>query len=232
MDGLVSPIKACDNIEVVLGLFSSIALERLTLGQCDTIAQNVHFRRCSGCRNSYYCSYECQKFDWRTGGHREHCTRREPALQRFLRDALLTADYEAAKYSTIYPQKVRFMAAHPDEQFFTLFDYTAGAVHIEVLPIAGEFAQSRFGWDAEWRHDVERAVRSGGRMQLDVMIIAAGDRVQYLVVPLRQRAHAHETLKRLAVESPFARDPLDLLWLIEQLSDSTLQPQLDGLQIH
>ncbi|KAJ6471726.1 hypothetical protein C8R47DRAFT_742306 [Mycena vitilis] len=171
MDGLTQTIRACDNIE------------------CTTIAPNVHFRRCSRCRSSYYCSYECQQLDWRTGGHREHCTRDSPHRlcesqnfnvreRSFLRDALLKHDYEAAKYSTIYPQEVIFMAAHPDEQLFTFFDYTNGPVSIEIHSTAGAFAQGFFSGDAEWRHDVARAARSGGRMQLDVMSMRAGHRAQ------------------------------------------------------
>ncbi|KAJ7646437.1 hypothetical protein DFH06DRAFT_1476486 [Mycena polygramma] len=225
MDGLTQTIRACDNIE------------------CTTIAPNVQFRRCSRCRSSYYCSYECQKLDWRTGGHREHCTRDSAYRlcesqnfnvreRSFLRDALLKHDYDAAKYSTIYPQKVIFMAAHPDEQLFTFFDYTAGPLSIEIHSTTGAFAQDFFSGDAEWRHDVERAARSGGRMQLDVMVIRAGDRAQYLVIPLRQSLQVHETLKRLALESPFAREPVDLPQLIEQIRDLSLKLDLECIQIH
>jgi hypothetical protein len=30
-------------------------------------------KRCSKCHAVYYCSRQCQEWDWRVGGHRVHC---------------------------------------------------------------------------------------------------------------------------------------------------------------
>jgi MYND finger len=30
--------------------------------------------RCTGCSVAYYCSRECQKQDWKSGGHKQTCT--------------------------------------------------------------------------------------------------------------------------------------------------------------
>ncbi|KAJ7917435.1 hypothetical protein B0H13DRAFT_2442567 [Mycena leptocephala] len=48
-------MKACDNLE------------------CAEIGVKDRFKRCSGCKSLYYCSPECQAFDWNTGGHRTAC---------------------------------------------------------------------------------------------------------------------------------------------------------------
>ncbi len=31
------------------------------------------FLKCAGCRRALYCSRECQKVDWKEGGHRGDC---------------------------------------------------------------------------------------------------------------------------------------------------------------
>ncbi|KAJ7652380.1 hypothetical protein DFH06DRAFT_1205994 [Mycena polygramma] len=46
--------RACDNME------------------CGIILERAKFRRCSGCRNLFYCSTPCQRRDW-DSGHRESC---------------------------------------------------------------------------------------------------------------------------------------------------------------
>ncbi|KAJ7633453.1 hypothetical protein DFH06DRAFT_692500 [Mycena polygramma] len=51
---LVRP-AACDNIE------------------CGSIDARPNFKRCSGCKSTYYCSKQCQITDWRHGGHRRIC---------------------------------------------------------------------------------------------------------------------------------------------------------------
>ena len=34
-------------------------------------------RMCSRCKMTFYCSAECQKTHWKTGGHKQHCVARE-----------------------------------------------------------------------------------------------------------------------------------------------------------
>ncbi|KAJ7159375.1 hypothetical protein C8R43DRAFT_994521 [Mycena crocata] len=220
---MVESWKACDNVE------------------CGKVMEHLNFRRCSACRNFYYCSLACQKVDWREGGHREICTTEDSFRlgenqnfstreRTFFRDVLLTWDYEMLARTVIYPQKVLFMARHPGTPYFTLFDYTHGRVRLEVLALDGELALREFGQNAEWRHDVVRAGRSQGRMQLDVMAISAGNQIRYFLVPLRAESpHIHNTLERLARESPFARDPPDLSRLIEQIRSPELEPEFEGI---
>ena len=35
--------------------------------------ENEPLLRCTGCKNTYYCSVECQRRDWIKGGHRQSC---------------------------------------------------------------------------------------------------------------------------------------------------------------
>lgn len=40
---------------------------------CKINQQEVNLFKCAGCKSSMYCSKECQKVSWSTGGHRTHC---------------------------------------------------------------------------------------------------------------------------------------------------------------
>jgi hypothetical protein len=46
----------------------------LTCRACGTSEQIVaDMKRCSKCQSVYYCSRQCQEWDWRVGGHRVYC---------------------------------------------------------------------------------------------------------------------------------------------------------------
>jgi hypothetical protein len=36
------------------------------------VTDNV-MKRCSKCQKVYYCSRQCQEWDWRSGGHKQNC---------------------------------------------------------------------------------------------------------------------------------------------------------------
>jgi hypothetical protein len=80
MDEFNSPefvsFKACDNIAVRLTLVDlpNIKLTHpSSILQCGEIDERKYFSRCSRCNAAYYCDDECQKADWRQGGHRGVC---------------------------------------------------------------------------------------------------------------------------------------------------------------
>ncbi|KAJ7663261.1 hypothetical protein DFH06DRAFT_1296101 [Mycena polygramma] len=132
-----------------------------------------------------------------TGEHQRDLTARE---RPFLR-AVLLHDYEQGQWSTIAAQHLSFMATHPGEAFFTLFDYRRGRVKISVHPVAGfagEGSKSPTA-SAEWKNDVARAAQSGGQLEIHVMLIPEGSHSRYLLVPLRSSSQRkHKMLKRLA----------------------------------
>lgn len=68
-------------------------------------------------------------------------------------------------------------------------------------------------------------------MELDVVGLPAGERTQYLVVPLRQDVEIHELLKCLTTDSPFARDPPDIAQLTEEIA-AAFESGSKGLEIH
>ncbi|KAI6016217.1 hypothetical protein EDC04DRAFT_542494 [Pisolithus marmoratus] len=43
--------------------------------RCTRVDSFGSFRRCGGCLHSFYCSKECQRFDWQQGKHKAYCKR-------------------------------------------------------------------------------------------------------------------------------------------------------------
>ncbi|KAJ7062777.1 hypothetical protein C8F01DRAFT_1368496 [Mycena amicta] len=114
--------KACDNI------------------QCGLITHKNRFKRCSQCKDAYYCSSNCQVADWQ-GGHRKVCDKRRSLglarhgfHQRCYIQALMQQDYERHK-SFIYGKYFDLMLANPElnsARFCTCFDYSTLQVHVTV----------------------------------------------------------------------------------------------------
>ncbi|KAJ6505689.1 hypothetical protein C8R47DRAFT_1315893 [Mycena vitilis] len=186
--------RACDNIK------------------CAQIRKRRAFRRCAGCLSFYYCSAECQHIDWRDGGHRAACTPGSSfhlgeqqhdlnVRQRAFLRAVLLQDYKEGQWSTVAAQHLSFMAKHPGEAYFTLFDYRRGRVEISVHPVSGFAGEGSepLTASAEWKNDVARAAQSGERLEIHVMVIPQGKRSRYLVVPLHSNnVRKQNTLKTLA----------------------------------
>ncbi|KAJ7128771.1 hypothetical protein C8R43DRAFT_1027119 [Mycena crocata] len=204
------PDKTCDNME------------------CNLIESKTEFSRCSGCLNVYYCSAECQKSDWRTGGHRNVCAeygnltlsaRNNPSVRErdFLR-AYLDAEYTDSKGS-IYAQHTLCLQRFPNSTLVTVFDYTNGPVDISVHPLESESArvQELRAYGAEWEYSVARARRSGGRMVLHVVRTQQGRAApRYVLVPLRKTGSGVDTLlEEFAASLPTPHNvPLvEELWL-------------------
>lgn len=64
--------KARDNMEVSSNLTPPSHANDWIL-KCGIIREQTAFRRCSSCQQVYYCSADCQRLDWRKGGHSEAC---------------------------------------------------------------------------------------------------------------------------------------------------------------
>ncbi|KAJ7884512.1 hypothetical protein B0H13DRAFT_2343628 [Mycena leptocephala] len=217
-DSRASPfLRACDNV------------------RCGRICEKALLKRCTACLSFYYCSRECQRIDWREGGHREACS---PSYsfrlgagdfsvrERLFMRAVLARDYEAAKWTTVYPQQVTFMAAHPGATYFTLFDYRARQVKITVNAISAPHGGGP-DWDAwdgpaawealvsspEWINDTTaRLANSGYKLQLHVMAVAKGAHTSYVVVPLRTNdVETYQALARIASTSPRSGNISDLV---------------------
>ncbi|KAJ7708652.1 hypothetical protein B0H17DRAFT_1191167 [Mycena rosella] len=177
--GLLVARRACDNLE------------------CPEIRTDDALSRCASCQNAFYCSKPCQVADW-TAGHRKLCAsprnnhhkesaHLSGANRGFLR-ALLDHDYEAAR-ADILGAQLRFLRAHPGHPCFVKFDYAAGRVKWQV----GSVTDTRVEFGA-------RTARSGGRVELHVMVVSEGGaRQRGTAFPMRSDSAAvHDRLVALA----------------------------------
>ena len=48
------------------------------LGQCHRCLKHGANRKCSKCKEVFYCSQECQVYDWKQGGHKATCGKEVP----------------------------------------------------------------------------------------------------------------------------------------------------------
>ncbi|KAJ7625980.1 hypothetical protein FB45DRAFT_1030303 [Roridomyces roridus] len=133
---------------------------------CKVSPNRDDFRRCSGCQTAAYCSQACQRADW-TEGHRDDCRLHLAARVSsqtglphrhclFLR-ILLRMDYIRLRMP-IAIDMVRFMAENPDTPLLVDFDYTGGAVKVNVWPL------SMVDRAAIGMPHSQRLARAGGRL--------------------------------------------------------------------
>ncbi|KAJ7142291.1 hypothetical protein C8R44DRAFT_846395 [Mycena epipterygia] len=195
--------KACDNLK------------------CDTaIGLKSQFRRCGSCQSMYYCSAECQTADWTSGGHRATCHHlrsirlREPPLstrERSFFRALLHHDYEAAKPG-ILRQQVLAWTKNPAATLYTSFDYSAGAVVVRVSPIPGSGdngnAEAR-DWAVLWKDYRERAARSGGKMELHLLVTDEGNTSRRRLFVMRSATGGVDEAKKRIVAGRMPREERD-----------------------
>ncbi|KAJ7482561.1 hypothetical protein FB451DRAFT_1555624 [Mycena latifolia] len=215
--------RACDNLE------------------CGKMQDRSDFRRCSGCKSSYYCSTECQMADWKRGGHRNHCGSRSTLSladtssclldfheRKFIR-ALVQEEYET-QITKLCKAQVTFMnRGNHGHRFFTLFDYTCEPVQISIdCVVASPMAAALKDAGPEWTHLIERLAESKGRIQLHVIRVPHGSDVRFWVVPLRTNSpQLHDALQAFA-ESSSADDH-------EAVADgvqSILENTSDRVEIH
>ncbi|KAJ7213069.1 hypothetical protein GGX14DRAFT_696952 [Mycena pura] len=221
LDGLRSS-RACDNLE------------------CGKIQDSSRCRRCSGCKTHYYCSSDCQTADWKHGGHRNHCgslvllslgesSCRLGFRERTFLRAVVQQDY-ADGIPSICETQVIFMANHPADRFFTLFDYTHNLLRISV----GSAVNSLISDDlkkagSEWTDILSRASRSAGRVQLHVIRVSEGSDTRLWVIPLRTNSpQVHNALRQLARSIPAGSKHEDISHEVERI----LEDVVDLVEIH
>ncbi|KAJ7163183.1 hypothetical protein C8R46DRAFT_1221969 [Mycena filopes] len=179
--------------------------------KCYYVGIHADLKRCSGCRNVYYCSRECQITDWKEGGHRGSCSlQRTLSLgsecgltltERSWMRALLHADYSATELE-IYSEVVLCLRKFPDAGYLVIFDYTDMLCTTAVYSLAtddwGSHAAIRDN-RAEWEDYLTRAARSEGRLTIHAMCCRNGEGKKYWIIPLRARTSTiQDGLKRIA----------------------------------
>ncbi|KAF8160430.1 hypothetical protein K438DRAFT_2071018 [Mycena galopus ATCC 62051] len=165
--------KACDNTE------------------CGAIRERTEFKRCSECLGVYYCSPECQKIDWTRGDHRAACQSIRMFVFKnsnlgarnisFMRE-LLHRDVTARRYAhhigRLESQQLSALralaGANELDPFVTVMDYTHGepTMHIDGLSRAQQ--RDILSHQINWGDHIARMARSGGRVELHVMVIQDG----------------------------------------------------------
>ncbi|KAJ7684194.1 hypothetical protein DFH06DRAFT_1462574 [Mycena polygramma] len=143
--------------------------------QCGNIHRKRDLMCCSSCKQQYYCSQRCQSVDW-NDGHREACARTTSLNQidpedvsarnrSFLR-ALIDYDYNENQ-ANILQWELDFMTEHPGELPCLIFNYTHSTEPWMFRFVGGNTLLER------WPHEVSRAARSGGRIQLHMALVPA-----------------------------------------------------------
>ncbi|KAJ6496907.1 hypothetical protein DFH09DRAFT_1204723 [Mycena vulgaris] len=196
---------------------SVLGCDNMKLG-CEQIRRKNELMRCSSCRAVYYCSTACQALDWYEDGHRDVCSHLRNL--RLVRDrsflhALVHYDYgRNLRRSCV--DKIAFMHQNPGEQFYLLFDYTREFERPQVRPVGSPpDPNPSEGSAAQWADQVARAARSGGRLNLVVVLMADGEHISRRMVPVRSPTSAfHDGLSQIA-----ARTTSDLAALTPQIME-------------
>ncbi|KAJ7510593.1 hypothetical protein B0H11DRAFT_1955376 [Mycena galericulata] len=191
--------KACDNTE------------------CETICDKGQVGRCAACQRLHYCSLECQTFHWRQGGHRAMCGNlhalrlKEPeslsTRDRSFMRALVRRDYLASQ-SGIFLDEIEFLREFPNDPYYLQFDYTGGAVKIEILPTeAVDVSPTPSNFEVQWLDHVARAERSHGKMRVAVLRFVQANMARFRMISLHSgSSDVSNTLHSIAEGIPAHAD--------------------------
>ncbi|KAJ7907269.1 hypothetical protein B0H13DRAFT_1879774 [Mycena leptocephala] len=202
--------KACDNIEC------GVIQERTNFRRCSRSCQRADWR--SGhrnvCQESYvgfsvalYSEHSTCTDHWRTlGGHRE---------REFL-CALLHDDYLYHRHD-ILRRQAEFMINHPDDPFYTWFDYTSGQLVVDVVSLVGAVGPYRVEDDWYTVDQLVRATRSNGRVNLHRVFIRDAGALVPMWIPLRSKSgRLYEGLRDLATNLNKMRDKVSVSTYLQQ----------------
>ncbi|KAJ7321124.1 hypothetical protein DFH08DRAFT_1086034 [Mycena albidolilacea] len=192
-----------------------------------------------GCDNMK-CGRLCRRkaikrsVDWRDGGHRLHCSRlralrRDPTplstRERSFVRALAHHVYETS-LKVLCLMKIACMHEHRGGQSYLLLGYTAGPGSVAMCSVDEHPPPDPHPSDpsaTQWADQVARPARSGGRMDLVVVLVAdATGRRRRRMTPIRGRTSAlHGGLRRIVAELPPDADSSNLRpeikWQVQSL---------------
>ncbi|KAJ7055216.1 hypothetical protein C8F01DRAFT_1159800 [Mycena amicta] len=195
---------------------------------CGRMGPKSRFRKCSGCSARVYCCEDCQRADWKRGGHRDACvtardtrlahrqvfSKRQLSFFRFL----LTQHYsnpvsKSLRFCVHFRTAVAEYNDGPDSPQINIFQFLGGppslSKTIKMRPLA--YMRSRI-----MQHDptldewADRARRSNGRIAIHVLGMAVGQTERWVVLPLRMNmSFPSDAARRLVRVLPGAADLTD-----------------------
>ncbi|KAJ7616234.1 hypothetical protein DFH06DRAFT_111720 [Mycena polygramma] len=195
-EGAYTSVRGCDNMK------------------CGKLCRRKEIKRCSSCHQTHYCSAVCQQIDWREDGHKNVCERLRilrhnldqfTVRERSFLHALVHHGYETTIRQSCM-DKIRLMHQLPGEPFYMLFDYTKTPGMPFVRSVKSDPPPDPNPSDssaAQWADQLSRASRSGGRMELAVVLVADGLRTERCMMPIRTRTSVlYDGLMRIVDEIP------------------------------
>ncbi|KAI0049144.1 hypothetical protein FA95DRAFT_1489854 [Auriscalpium vulgare] len=159
---------------------------------CKEPSTRTSLRRCSGCRQVYYCSEKCQVADWKTKGHKTECKLRQedkkttPDIDSFYRDdhsfhnnlAILDARNNASRLrKTIARDFPGVSRAELGVRIdYTVFPPTYGAFRLRDHECTEDMheliSEAR---EARVQTVLDKAINSKGQMTLIESIVTVGE---------------------------------------------------------
>ncbi|KAI6042713.1 hypothetical protein EDC04DRAFT_2658077 [Pisolithus marmoratus] len=138
--------------------------------KCGRRQPAAEFKQCTGCLQVYYCSKECQSFDWKLGGHRNYCNiiqkrRAYGAITHIsskdhrLFDAIILRDF-----AWLRPRVQELVIANPGILIAIHSDYTEWPSSHTIEPVSEAAEPPTCGCDmvlhAKWCDMIELARKS------------------------------------------------------------------------
>ncbi|KAJ6450973.1 hypothetical protein C8R47DRAFT_1329793 [Mycena vitilis] len=209
-------LKACDNME------------------CGLIQSKIGFRRCSHCQQVFYCSPGCQIKDWKAG-HRQTCeslyisrhniSHIGPRNLSFMRSLLHCDSFQIFGHDQLRQALLALMQDNPGKPIVTVIDYWNGKARPEFKLLEQQRAADE-NHDVCWDEYAARAARSGGRMELHLMLAWDGAVLRQIMFP--------QHLEHSMIHDGFVRISRDIAGVVEQRKEMQrlMHESRDVLCIH
>ncbi|KAJ7502655.1 hypothetical protein B0H11DRAFT_1907210 [Mycena galericulata] len=181
------------------------------------------FRTRRACEN-----VQCQRYDWKQGGHRNFCALHRQARSSAGRDlsardrsfmrAILHHDYTVAN-EEIFHGQIQFMRADPTAEFYLSFDYSACVPTVEIKDVSDNPGYAKELWDDYF----SRARACAGRMELHLIVAGNGRKSWFMMIPMRSdSARIHEEMKRVARSMEIVSDNYRIARLIREREENVV----------